>query len=44
MQQQIDPNRLLQIIGEKETQLILMREYIAQLEKELEQKNQEDKS
>ena len=34
MQQQIDTNKLLQIIGAKETELTMLREYVSQLEQE----------
>ena len=36
MEQQIDTNKLLQIIGAKETELFVLREYVAQLQQELE--------
>jgi len=36
MEQQIDTTKLLQIIGAKETELIVLREYISQLQQELE--------
>ena len=36
MDQQIDTNKLLQIIGTKETELIVLREYISQLQQEIE--------
>ena len=39
---QIDTNKLLQIIGIKEAELIMLREHIARLEQEL-QKGQESK-
>ena len=39
MQQQIDTNKLLQIIGAKETELTMLREYVSQLEQEKQSKS-----
>jgi len=39
MQQQIDTNKLLQIIGAKEAELTMLREYVSQLEQEKQSKS-----
>ena len=44
MQQQIDTNKLLQIIGAKETELTMLREYVVQLEQEKQSKPVKNKT